>query len=62
VNLHRAIVESCDVYFYHLGEMLGVDKLAEYAGKFGLGYKTGISLPGEKNGPGSYKGMEVEEI
>jgi len=50
VNLHRAIVESCDVYFYHLGEMLGVDKLAEYAGKFGFGYKTGISLPGEKKG------------
>ncbi|MEA1971080.1 MAG: penicillin-binding protein 2 [Thermodesulfobacteriota bacterium] len=49
-NLHRAIVESCDVYFYHLGEMLGVDKLAEYAGKFGFGYKTGISLPGEKRG------------
>ncbi|MBW2630307.1 MAG: penicillin-binding protein 2 [Deltaproteobacteria bacterium] len=49
-NLHRAIVESCDVYFYHLGEMLGVDKLAEYAGKFGFGYKTGISLPGEKKG------------
>ncbi|MBW2557606.1 MAG: penicillin-binding protein 2 [Deltaproteobacteria bacterium] len=50
VNLHRAIVESCDVYFYHLGEMLGVDKLAEYAGEFGLGYKTGIALPGEKGG------------
>jgi len=50
VSLHRAIVESCDVYFYHLGEMLGVDKLAEYAGKFGFGYKTGISLPGEKKG------------
>ena len=50
VNLHRAIVESCDVYFYHLGEMLGVDKLAEYAEKFGFGYKTGILLPGEKRG------------
>ncbi len=50
LSLHRAIVESCDVYFYHLGEMLGVDKLAEYAGKFGLGHKTGISLPGEKGG------------
>ncbi|MBW2599638.1 MAG: penicillin-binding protein 2, partial [Deltaproteobacteria bacterium] len=50
VNLHRAMVESCDVYFYHLGEMLGVDKLAEYAGKFGFGYKTGISLPGEREG------------
>jgi len=50
LNLHRAIVESCDVYFYHLGEMLGVDTLAEYAGKFGFGYKTGISLPGERSG------------
>jgi penicillin-binding protein 2 len=44
------MVESCDVYFYHLGEMLGVDKLAAYAEKFGFGYKTGISLPGEKEG------------
>ncbi|MDO9515861.1 MAG: penicillin-binding protein 2 [Syntrophales bacterium] len=50
VDLHRAIVESCDVYFYHLGEMLGVDKLAEYATKFGFGSKTGISLPGERDG------------
>ncbi len=50
VDLHRAIVESCDVYFYHLGEMLGVDKLAEYAEAFGFGSKTGISLPGEKGG------------
>jgi len=50
VDLHRAIVESCDVYFYHLGEMLGVDKLAEYAEKFGFGSRTGISLPGEMNG------------
>jgi penicillin-binding protein 2 len=50
INLHRAIVESCDVYFYNLGEMLGVDKLAEYSLKFGLGSKTGIILSGEKNG------------
>ena len=50
VDLHRAIVESCDVYFYHLGEMLGVDKLAEYAEQFGFGSGTGISLPGEKGG------------
>jgi len=50
VDLHRAIVESCDVYFYNLGELLGVDKLAEYARKFGLGSKTGVILPGEKGG------------
>lgn len=50
VNLHRAIVESCDVYFYNLGEMLGVDTLAKYSRKFGLGSKTSIILPGERGG------------
>ncbi len=50
VDLHRAIVESCDVYFYNLGELLGVDKLAEYAREFGLGSKAGVILPGEKGG------------
>jgi penicillin-binding protein 2 len=50
VNLHRALVESCDVYFYNLGKMLGVDKLAEYARAFGLGEPSGIDLPREKPG------------
>jgi penicillin-binding protein 2 len=50
VNLHRAIVESCDVYFYSVGKMLGVDKLHEYAKAFGLGVPTGIDLPREKSG------------
>ncbi len=50
VNLHRAIVISCDVYFYTLGKMLGIDKIAYYAKKLGLGSKTGIDLPGEDPG------------
>jgi penicillin-binding protein 2 len=50
VNLHRAIVESCDVYFYNLGKLVGVDKIAEYARGFGLGSATGIDLPREKGG------------
>ena len=50
VNLHRAIVESCDVYFYNLGKMLGVDKIAAYARAFGLGSPLGIDLTGEKSG------------
>jgi penicillin-binding protein 2 len=50
VSLHRAIVESCDVYFYQLGKMLGVDKIAEYARAFGLGAPRGIDLPREKSG------------
>jgi penicillin-binding protein 2 len=50
VSLHRAIVESCDVYFYNVGKLLGVDKIAKYAKLFGLGEASGIDLPNEKNG------------
>jgi penicillin-binding protein 2 len=50
VDLHKAIVQSCDVYFYNVGRLVGVDKLAEHARAFGLGASTGISLTGEKYG------------
>ncbi|HOP85492.1 MAG TPA: penicillin-binding protein 2 [Syntrophorhabdaceae bacterium] len=50
VSIHRAIVESCDVFFYNLGLKLGVDKIHEMADIIGLGRKTGIDLPGEKDG------------
>ena len=50
VDLHKAIVESCDVYFYTVGKMLGVDKIAEYAKRFGYGELAGIDLPNEKSG------------
>jgi len=50
IELHRAIVESCDVYFYNVGKMLGVDKIAKYANLFGLGKETGINFPNEKSG------------
>jgi len=50
ISLHRAIVESCDVYFYNVGKLLGVDKIAEYARSFGFGAPTGVDLPREKSG------------
>lgn len=50
VSLHRAIVESCDIYFYQVGLKLGIDKIAEYSRKFGLGQPTGIELSDEKSG------------
>ncbi len=50
VSLHRAIVESCDVYFYNVGKLLGPDKIAKYARLFGLGQPTGIDFPNEKTG------------
>jgi penicillin-binding protein 2 len=50
VDLHRAIVNSCNVFFYHLGQKLGIDKIAYYAKGMGLGQKTGVDLPGEDSG------------
>lgn len=50
VSLHRALAESCDVYFYRVGQQLGVDTLARYASSFGLGAKTGVELEYERSG------------
>jgi penicillin-binding protein 2 len=50
VDLHRGIVESCDVYFYQAGERAGIDALSHWAFSLGLGKKTGIDLPGEVSG------------
>ncbi len=50
MNLHKALVQSCDVYFYTIGNKLGIDKIHEYAKELGLGDHTGIQLLGEKRG------------
>ena len=50
VNLHRALTESCDVYFYNIGDRLGVDKIAQYAKRFGLGKASGLEIGQEKGG------------
>jgi len=50
VDLATAILRSCDVYFYKLGLEIGIDRLADIAGRFGLGKKTGIGLEGETTG------------
>jgi len=50
VNLRRALCESCDVYFYQVGQAVGVDRLATYAQALGLGSPTGIAMDGEKAG------------
>ncbi len=50
VDVHRGIVQSCDVFFYNLGNKLGIDTIAQYAEMAGLGHKTGIDLPNEAEG------------
>ena len=50
VDLHEAIVQSCDTFFYQIGQRLGVDAIAESARRLGLGMPTGIALENEKPG------------
>ena len=50
VSLNRALAQSCDVFFYQAGDRMGIDKIAEFAERTGLGKRTGIDLPGEAEG------------
>ncbi len=50
IQLHRAIVLSCDAYFYTVGVKLGIDQIAFYGDRVGFGHKTGVDLPGEAEG------------
>jgi penicillin-binding protein 2 len=50
LNVVEAISQSCDVFFYHVGIKLGVDRLARYARSFGLGSPTGVGLDHEDAG------------
>jgi penicillin-binding protein 2 len=50
VDLNRAVVESCDVYFYDLAYNLGIDRLHEALTQFGFGLPTGIDIFGERSG------------
>lgn len=50
INLHTALAQSCDVYFYQVGKSLGIDKIGLYARRMGLGARTGLDLPNEKPG------------
>jgi len=50
-NLYRAIVRSCNVYFYEMGLRAGIDKLAYYSEEYGFGQRTGLTdVSGEKSG------------
>ena len=50
MNLEDAIAHSCDVYFYGVADLLGVDRISEFMGPFGFGRLTGIDIAGEKPG------------
>lgn len=50
VDARLALKHSCDVYFYTLGQKMGIDRIARYSRTFGLGQLTGIDIKGEKKG------------
>ena len=50
MNLHDAITQACDVYFYDLAYRLGIDRMAAFMAKFGFGVKSGVDSTGERNG------------
>jgi len=50
VDLHDAISQSCDVYFYEISRDIGIDTMHEYLDQFGLGKVTGLDIVGESNG------------
>lgn len=49
-DFRKSLVESCDVYYYHVGERLGVSAIGDYAVRCGFGEKTGVELPHERAG------------
>ncbi|MGW8370185.1 MAG: penicillin-binding protein 2, partial [Gammaproteobacteria bacterium] len=50
IDLHMAVVRSCNVYFYGLAVELGIDRMEQFMKSFGFGAKTGIDISGEVNG------------
>ena len=56
IDMHRAIIESCDIFFYELGDQIGMEHLTDEARLWGLGKRTGIDLAGEASGnvPGAH--------
>ena len=50
VDMHKAIAQSCDVYFYGVSDQIGIDRMHDFLVQFGLGSETGIDIRGERTG------------
>ena len=61
IDLRHAIEQSCNVYFYTVGNMVGIDKINKWATLLGLGVKSGIDLPERGPGPGAVARVEARE-
>ncbi len=50
VDMRKALATSCDVYFYDIANLMGIDRIHDYLAQFGLGKATGIDISGERDG------------
>jgi penicillin-binding protein 2 len=50
VDMRRALATSCDIYFFDVARLMGIDRMAGVLGRFGLGAPTGIDIEGERSG------------
>lgn len=50
VDMHKSIVQSCNTYYYHLANDMGIDNIAAFMGSIGLGSRTGVDIEGESEG------------
>jgi penicillin-binding protein 2 len=50
MDMHNAVKQSCDVYFYRLANTLGIDRIHDSMSRMGFGQPTGIDIPGERGG------------
>jgi penicillin-binding protein 2 len=50
VDMRRALATSCDIYFFDMARLMGIDRMAGVLGRFGLGAPTGIDIEGERSG------------
>ncbi|MDJ0759889.1 MAG: penicillin-binding protein 2 [Woeseiaceae bacterium] len=50
IDIHEAVSQSCDVYFYEISNEIGIDRMHDYLVQFGLGYQTGVDIGGERSG------------
>ena len=48
--MRKAIATSCDVYFFDIADLMGIDRMATFVSQFGLGAPTGIDIQGERVG------------
>lgn len=62
VNIHKAIVHSCDIYFYKASLKIGVDRIARWANDLGAGNKTGIDISLEVNGTVPTKEWKLKKL